>query len=81
MSLEHTQPLDPVPSPAAIAADIGRRMARIAFEKRGNKFEAHLKEPELGACIAAAAQVAVERYIELSVGTLRGAARKPPKRA
>lgn len=62
-----------------IAAVVGRQMARITFERRGNKSEAHLGEVELAGYITAAAQVAIERYIELNFGPL--GPRKPPKRA
>lgn len=79
MSLEHTQPMDAVPSPAAVAANVGASMARVTFAKRGNKYEAHMTEEQLAACCIAAAQVAIERYVELTLGTL--GERKPPKRA
>lgn len=37
--------------------EIGRRMARKVFEKRGNHREAHLSEAELAALLAMAAHV------------------------
>ena len=42
------------------ASEIGRRIARRLFERRGNNREVHLSEAELAALLALAAKVGKE---------------------
>jgi len=49
----------PTTSPAA--ARIGQELARKVFARRGNHTEAHIREHELAALLALAAQLGAER--------------------
>lgn len=48
-------------SVSTLAVNIGTRMARLVFEKRGNHSEAHLCEAELATICAAAAEAMLVR--------------------